>query len=57
MMPLIQLGREREDQAEESRGQKEDLQATLVKMQLKKRWVRESSSVLQRGQRDSVGGM
>jgi hypothetical protein len=36
MMPLIQFEREREDQANESRGQKEDLHATLAKMQLKK---------------------
>ena len=34
-MPLIQLDKEIEDQANESRGQKEDLQATLAKMQLK----------------------
>ena len=57
IMPLIQLGRERRDQARESRGQKGDLQATLAKMHLKKRWERESSSVLQRGQRDSTGKM
>jgi hypothetical protein len=46
IMTLIQLGRERKDQAGESRGQKDDLQATLAKMHLKKRWGRESSSVL-----------
>jgi hypothetical protein len=57
IMPLIQSGRERRDQARESRGQKEDLQATLAKMHLKKRWESESSSVLQRGQRDSTWGM
>jgi hypothetical protein len=36
-MPLIQLGRVREVQASESRGQKDDLQASLAKMQRKKR--------------------
>jgi hypothetical protein len=35
MMPLTQLEREREDQAKESKGQKEDLQATLAKLHLK----------------------
>ena len=35
MKPLIQFEGEREDQADESRGQKEDLHATLAKMQLK----------------------
>jgi hypothetical protein len=35
MRPLIQLEGKREDQADESRGQKEDLHATLAKMQLK----------------------
>ena len=30
-MPLFQLERVREDQAKESKGQKEDLQATLAK--------------------------
>jgi hypothetical protein len=57
MMPLIQFERLREDQAKESRGQKEDLHATLAKMQQKKRRDKESSSVLQRGQRDSVEGI
>jgi hypothetical protein len=57
MMPLIQFGRLREDQTKESRGQKEDLQATLAKMQRKKRWDIESSLVLQGGQRDSEGGI
>ena len=37
MMPLIQLERLKEDQANESRGQKKDLHATLAKMQLKKK--------------------
>jgi hypothetical protein len=36
MMPLIQFERLREDQAKESRGQKEDLHATLAKMQQKR---------------------
>ena len=36
-MPLIQFDREIKDQANESRGQKGDLQATLAKMQLKKK--------------------
>jgi hypothetical protein len=36
-MPLIRFDKEIEDQAKESRGQKEDLQATLAKMQLKNR--------------------
>jgi hypothetical protein len=34
-MPLIQFDKEIEDQAKESKGQKEDLQATLAKMHLK----------------------
>jgi hypothetical protein len=46
MMPLIQFEREREDQARESKGQNEFLHATLAKIHLKKRWGRESSSVL-----------
>lgn len=57
VIPLIQLERLRDDQANETRGQKEDLQATLAKLHLKKRWGRESSSELQRGQRDSERGM
>jgi hypothetical protein len=57
MIPLIQLGRLREAQERESRGQKECLQATLAKMHLKKRWWRESTSILQRGQRESEGGI
>jgi AAA+ superfamily predicted ATPase len=48
-MPLIQLARFREDQATESRGQKKVLQATLAKMQLKKRWGRESTSERTKG--------
>ena len=36
-MLLIQLEREREDQASESIGQKDDLQATLANLQRKKR--------------------
>jgi hypothetical protein len=36
IMPLIQSERLKEDQAREFRGQKEDLQATRAKMQLKK---------------------
>ena len=35
MMPLIQFEREIDDQANESRGQKDDLLATLAKMQQK----------------------
>jgi hypothetical protein len=52
-MPLIQSERLKEDQAREFRGQKEDLQATRAKMQLKKRWERLLVSDLQRGQRES----
>jgi hypothetical protein len=45
--------RPNEDQAVESRGQKEDLQAILAKLQLKKRWEKESASALQRGHKIS----
>jgi hypothetical protein len=37
MMPLIQLERLKDNQANESRGEKEDLYATLAKIQLKKK--------------------
>jgi hypothetical protein len=57
MMPLIQFEREKEDQDNESRDQKEDLHATLAKMQLKNRWESESSSVLHRGHRESNEGI
>jgi hypothetical protein len=57
MRLLIQFKRGREDQAVESRGQKEDLHATLAKMQLKNRWEMESSSVLRRGHNESDGGI
>jgi hypothetical protein len=53
IMPLIQSERLKKDHAREFRGQKEDLQATRAKMQLKKRWERLSVSVLQRGHRES----
>ena len=56
-MPLTQLEREREDQAKESRGQNEDLQAILANLHLRNKWRRESSSMLQRGHKDSAGGM
>jgi hypothetical protein len=36
-MPLIQFDKEIEDQARESKGQKEDLQATLAKIKIKNR--------------------
>jgi hypothetical protein len=36
IMPLVQLGREKEDRARKLRDQKDDLQATLTKMHLKK---------------------
>jgi hypothetical protein len=47
----------RVDQAKESRGQKEDLQTILAMLQLKNRWGRESSAILQRGQREFAGEM
>jgi hypothetical protein len=55
IMPSTQLTGLREDQANESKGQKEDLQATLAKMHLKKRWDKEYGSTRQRGQRESIG--
>jgi hypothetical protein len=55
IIPSTQLAGLREDQARESKGQKEDLQATLAKMHLKRRWDKESGSAWQRGQRESAG--
>ena len=57
MMPLTQLEREREDQAKESRGQNEDLQAILAKLHLRNKWRRESSSMLHRGHKEFARGM
>lgn len=55
-IPRTHSETEKWDQAKESRGQGEDLQAILAKMHLKKRWGRESSSELQRGQHKSEWG-
>jgi hypothetical protein len=49
IIPFIHSIRPKEDQAVESRGQKEDFHAILAKQQLKNRWERESVSALQRG--------
>jgi hypothetical protein len=46
MIPLTQLEREMDDQARESKGQKEDHQAILAKLQLKNKWERKSSAIL-----------
>jgi hypothetical protein len=54
---LIQLSKFREDYFKESSGQCEDLQAILAKTHLKKRWFKESTSTLQRGQTKSAIGM
>jgi hypothetical protein len=54
VISLIQPERLREDQARESRGQKEFLQAILVKLQQKNKRGREFSSELQRGKRNSL---
>jgi hypothetical protein len=53
MMPLTQLDKERELQARESRGQKEDPQAILAKLHLKNKWRRESFSMLHKGHKES----
>lgn len=55
-MPSIQWARERFDQTRESRGQGENLYATLEKTQWKRRWGMESVSDLHIGQRSSTGG-
>jgi hypothetical protein len=57
MIPLTQLERVIEDQARESKGQNEVLQAILAKLQLKNKWRRESSAILQRGRSESTGEM
>jgi hypothetical protein len=57
IIPFIHSVRPKEDQAVESRGQKEDLHAILAKQQLKKRWERESASDLQRGHNISESEM
>jgi hypothetical protein len=57
MRPLIQFERGIENQADESRGQKEDLHATLAKMHVKNRWEEDSSSTLQRGHREFFAGI
>ena len=54
IMPLIQFGRGREDQAREFKGQNEFLQATQANIHLKKIWDRESSSVVQRGRETPI---
>ena len=54
---MIQLGKFSEGHFKESTGQCKNLQAILAKTHLKKRWFKESSSTLQRGQTKSAIGM
>jgi hypothetical protein len=57
VIPFIQSGSVREAQARESSGQKELLHAILAKQHLKNKCGRESSSTLQRGQKETAKEM